>query len=137
MINNSGQLKSNITGSGLLVVGRGHVTGNGGGLFSGWFGGGSGGFVIIHAFFEGGDTFANFAHQGRNLALAKQDKNNNGDQKKTKGSGSVHKKSSIKPRSAAVLRLNKGQSAITCKAQIAVGGDWGWNLAALLPYLCQ
>ena len=70
MINNSGQLKSNITGSGLLVVGRGHVTGNGGGLFSGRFGGGCGGLVIINAFFEGGadDLFGDLSFFDTNQA---------------------------------------------------------------------
>jgi len=100
----------------LLVVGRGYIAGNGGGLFGSRFSRGSG-LVVIHAFFEGGDTFANFAHQGRNFALAKQDKNNDGDQKKTKGSGSVHEKSSITPHGAAVLTKSKGQSVATCKAQ--------------------
>ena len=125
MINNSGQLKSNITGSGLLVVGRGHVTGNGGGLFSGRFGGGCGGLVIINAFFEGGDTFANFAHQGRNLAFAKQDKNNNRNQKKAKGSGSVHEKFSKKSRDLrlrwVVSKANRAQSARRSFARGGIG----------------
>jgi hypothetical protein len=80
MIRSWGQLKSSIAGSGLLVVGWRYVAGDGRGLFDGRFAS-SGGLIVVHTLFESGDTFANFAHQGRNFAFAKQDKNNDGDQK--------------------------------------------------------